>query len=189
MNAQSRTYLAAALLASTLPVFAQNAKRANSTGGVSPHETTSAVIDGSRVTLTYGRPFSKDPKTGEPRKIWGSLVPWDKAWRTGADEATTLITEQPLAFGDTTLAAGAYTVYTVPSESGTSKLVFSSHLGKWGVPVDEKHDVARVDLKKSSPEKPVDQFTMAVAKGESGGGVIKLVWEDVQFSVPFSVKK
>lgn len=178
----------AATLVGTMPLPAQQ-KKAASTGGNSPHETTSAVIDGCRVTITYGRPFTKDPKTGEPRKIWGGLVPWDKAWRTGSDEATLLVTQKPLVIGDTTIPAGAHTLYTVPSESGTSKLAFSKNLGPWGVPVDEKNDLARVDLKKEPLEKANDQFTMAVAKNAAGGGVIKLMWENTQFSVAFTVKK
>ena len=64
---------------------------------ISPHETTSAVVDGNRVTLVYGRPFSKDPKGGEIRKIWGALVPFGKAWRLGSDEATLLITQKPMS--------------------------------------------------------------------------------------------
>ncbi len=181
--------LTASLLMGASTLSAQQAKKAASTGGNSPHETTSAVIDGSRVTITYGRPFTKDPKTGEPRKIWGGLVPWDKAWRTGSDEATTLITQKPLEIGGTTVPAGAYTLYTIPSESGTSKLAISKNLGAWGVPVDEKNDLARVDLTKEALEKPTEQFGMAVAKGASGGGVIKLMWDNTQFSVPFTVKK
>src|SRR4051812_37267812 len=59
--------------------------RVASTGGNSPHETISTVIGdrrtGNRITTTYGRPFTKDPKTGTPRKIWGGLVGWDKADR------------------------------------------------------------------------------------------------------------
>ena len=34
-----------------------------------------------------------------------------------------LLTQQPLAFGDTVIPAGAYTLYIVPSEHGTSKLL------------------------------------------------------------------
>lgn len=180
--------LIAVTLLSALPLLAQQ-KKAASTGGNSPHETTSAVIDGSRVTITYGRPFTKDPKTGEPRKIWGGLVPWDKAWRTGSDEATLLVTQLPLVIGETTIPAGAYTLYTVPSETGVSKLAFGTKLGAWGVPVNEKNDLARVDLKKEPLEKTVEQFTMAVAKNPTGGGLIKLTWENTQFSVPFTVKK
>ena len=66
-----------------LPLAAQQTR-------ISPHETVSTVLgdrhSGNRITITYGRPYTKDPKTGEPRVIWGGLVPWGKADRLGADE-------------------------------------------------------------------------------------------------------
>ena len=180
--------LIATIIASTLPTIAQQ-PRAASTGGKSPHETTSTVIDQNRVTITYGRPYTKDPKTGEPRKIWGGLVPYGKAWRMGADEATLLITQQPIAIGETTIPAGAYTLYMVPEENGAAKLVFSKKIGQWGVAVDEKNDLARVDLKKDTLDKAVDQFSVAVDKNPAGGGLIKLMWENTQYTVAFTVKK
>lgn len=161
---------------------------------ISPHETVSTVIGdrrtGNRITITYGRPHTNDPKSGEPRKIWGGLVKWDKADRLGADEATLLLTQQPLVIGETTVPAGAYTLYIVPSENGAAKLAFSTALGKWGIPVDETKDVARFDLTKAPIEKSVDQLTIAVDNDpDTGGGVIKIQWETTQFSLPFTVKK
>ena len=187
--------LVATAVLGALPLSAQQnqQKRAASTGGISPHETISTVIGdrrtGNRITITYGRPYTKDPKTGETRKIWGGLVPWGKAYRLGADEATLLITQQPIMIGATTIPAGAYTLYTVPSESGPTKLAFSTNLGKWGVPVDETHDLARVDLQKDTLDKPVDQLTLAIENNPAGGGVLKILWENTQFSVPFTVQK
>jgi len=161
---------------------------------VSPHETISNVIGdrrtGNRITITYGRPYTKDPKTGSPRKIWGSLVAWDKADRLGADEATLLITQQALVIGDTTIPAGAYTLYIIPSETGTAKLAFSNSLGKWGIPVDETKDVARVPLTKATLASPVDQLTIGIENdAAAAGGVIKIQWETTQFALPFTVKK
>lgn len=155
----------------------------------SPHETVSAVIDGQRVIVVYGRPFTKDPKTGEPRKIWGGLVPWDKVWRTGADEATLLITQAPLVIGENTIPAGAYSLYTIPSESGDTVLIVNKAIGQWGLQYDQKQDLARIPLKKSSLDAPVDQFTIAIDKATGGGGTLTLSWESTAFSVPFSVKK
>jgi hypothetical protein len=189
----SATSLVAQSPAAPAPAAAK--PRIASSGGVSPHETISTVIGpdrrtGNRVTITYGRPFSKDPKTGETRKIWGALVKWDKADRLGSDEATLLLTQQPIQFGETVIPAGAYTLYIVPSETGVSKLAISTNLGKWGVPVDETHDLARVDLKKESLETPVDQLTLAVVNDKAtGGGLLKIMWENTQFSAPFTVKK
>jgi len=163
---------------------------------ISPHETVSAVVDGNRVTVVYGRPYTKDPKTGEPRKIWGGLVPFGKVWRTGADEATLFITQQDLQMGDTTIPAGAYTLWTLPNEDGSAKLIINKQVGQWGQDhsdmkkvYDEAKDLARVDLKKDPAEKPVDQFTMSVGKNPSGGGILKLMWEETQYSIPYTVKK
>ncbi|MEO6005441.1 MAG: DUF2911 domain-containing protein [Opitutus sp.] len=194
MKSRSCLLLVSSLLL-TSAAWAQTPQpRAASTGGKSPHETTSAVIGdrrtGNRVTITYGRPFTKDPATGEARAVWGALVPWDKAYRLGSDEATLLLTQQPLVFGATTIPAGAYTLYLVPSQTGPSKLAFSSNLGKWGVPVDEKHDVARVDLKATPLDQPVDQLSIVIENDTvAGGGVLRIRWEKTEFSTPFTVGK
>ncbi len=189
MNQFKSAFVIAAIILSSSPLMAQQKR-------VSPHETTGAVIDGNRVTVVYGRPYTKDPKTGETRKIWGGLVPYGKIWRTGADEATLLITQKPIVLGETTIPAGAFTLWTLPNEDGTAKLVINRQIGQWGVSprdpkqaYDEALDVARIDLKKDVLDKTVDQFTITVEKNPSGGGALKMMWESAQFSVPFTVKK
>ncbi len=187
-----RLLLVGALLSSALTLTAQPAAptpaKVNSSGGNSPHETTSTKIgnprNGPMVTITYGRPFAKG------RVVWGTLVPWNAAWRLGSDEATTLITQLPMVIGETTIPAGVYTLYMVPSEKGVSKLAFSSNLGKWGIPVDETKDVARVDLKTGTVPTAAEQLTIAVENdAATGGGTLKITWATTQFSLPFTLKK
>jgi hypothetical protein len=186
MNLLKITLLATSVALLSLPLAAQQKR-------VSPHETVSKVIgskaDGNRITIVYGRPYSKSSKTGLTRTIWGSLIPWDEAYRLGADESTLLITQKALAVGTTTIPAGAYTIYLVPSLNGTSKLAFSTQLGTWGEPVDEAHDLARVDLEKSSLESDVPQLTIKIEAAKPSGGTIKISWEKTQFSLPFTVQK
>jgi hypothetical protein len=175
----------AAIMVCTLPALAQQKR-------VSPHETIGAVIDGNRVTVIYGRPYTTKPGTSEVRKIWGGLVPYGKVWRTGADEATTLITQKPLMFGGTTVPAGAYTLWTLPAEDGSAKLIINKQIGQWGEGATsyiESDDVARVDLKMDMLDNSVDQFTMSVSKAPEGGGVLKMMWEKTQYSVAFTVQK
>ncbi|HUO07822.1 MAG TPA: DUF2911 domain-containing protein [Phycisphaerae bacterium] len=181
---RSRTLalLTAGIMLATLPLFAQQKRK-------SPHETISRRIDGKVVMVVYGRPYTKDPNTGEARKIWGSLVPYGKVWRLGADEATLLVTEAPLEFSGTEVPAGAYSLYMLPDETGTSKLIINKQVGQWGTVYDEKQDLARVDLTKGSVDSKVDQLTMAVEKGKETGGVLRITWESSTFSVPFTVKK
>lgn len=182
MNKLKSIIVVAAFVISTLPLMAQERH-------VSPHETLSSVIDGNRVTITYGRPYTTKPGTTEARKIWGGLVPYGQPWRMGADEATTLITQKPIEMDGKTIPAGVYTLYMIPSETGASHLVISTGLGGWGIPVDTKHDFAQVELTKTTLDKPVNQFTMGIDRNPSGGGVLKLMWESTQFSVPFTVAK
>jgi hypothetical protein len=181
-------------------VLPASAQRANSTGGTSPHETVSQVFGRdrqSRVTVSYGRPYIKNPRTGEIRDVWGKLVmddakasPDKDAWRMGADEATTLITQKPIRIGGVAVPAGAYTLYMVPSETGTAKLAISTSVGQWGIPVDEKHDLARVDLAKSTAAHPYDPFTIALAKDPASGSLtLNIMWDTTQYSVPLELQK
>ena len=169
-----------ALLFAIAPLAAQQKK--------SPHETVTATVDGAKITVVYGRPYTKDPKTGEPRKIWGGLVPFGKVWRTGADEATLLTTDKALQIGGTTIPAGTYSLFTIPDENG-AKLIVNKQTGQWGTKYDESQDLARIDLKKNALSKPVDQFTISVEQNDGSGGELKLAWENVSYSTLFTVQK
>lgn len=182
MNKLQAFVAIAAIVASTLPLAAQQKR-------VSPHETVGAVIDGSRVTITYGRPYTKNPKTGETRKIWGGLVPYGKVWRLGADEATKLTTQKALAFGSTTVPAGTYSLYLLPQEDGSAKLIINKQVGQWGTQYDEKQDLARIDLKKQALDKPASQLTIAITAPSSGGGLLSIQWESTEYTAPFTVQK
>ncbi len=114
------------LLVPFLPVRAQEHKR------VSPHETVSATIDGANIKIVYGRPYTRDPKTKEMRKIWGGLVPFGQVWRMGADEATMLTTDHDIAIGGTAIPAGSYTLFLQPEENGPAKLIVNKQTGQWG---------------------------------------------------------
>lgn len=176
------TFALGSLTIGAAPAWAQRAR-------VSPHETISSVIDGNRVTVVYGRPYSKDPRGDEIRKIWGGLVPYGRVWRMGADEATLFITEQPIDLAGTEIPAGAYTLFFLPEEDGSAKLIVNKQLGQWGVQYDEKRDLARIDVTREHLDPAVDQFTMSVDRKEGGGGVLTLKWEGAQYAVPFTVKK
>ena len=183
MNKIKTTLIIAAVILGALPLLAQPKTR------VSPQATITADIDGNNLKLVYSRPYSKDPQSGEIRKIWGKLVPYGKIWRTGANEATLFTTTQTIVLGGTEVPAGTYSLYTLPMEDGTAKLIVNKQTGQWGTQYDQKQDLARIDLKKDALDKTVDQFTMAIEPNPAGGGVLKLMWENTQFTVPFTVKK
>jgi hypothetical protein len=155
---------------------------------VSPHEKVGTKIGSNEITVEYGRPYSKDPKSGQVRKIWGTLVPYGAPWRAGADQATTLTTKEPIMIGDASVPKGSYTLYMVPEEKGATKLAISKTVGKWGIPVDTKNDLARVDMTKETLPKTVDQFTIEL-KGGADAGSLKMEWENTGYSVAIKAKK
>lgn len=188
----SLLFVATAALCVLSPLSAQDAapkapKAAKSGGRASPHDIFSTRLGGGRsqtmVTISYGRPYAKG------RTIWGELVKWDKADRLGADEATTLLTQIPITLGGVTLQPGAYTLYIVPSAAGVSKLGISSHVGKWGIPVDETKDVARVDLKKDTLAEPVEQLTLSFTPPADGASTLKISWANTVYSVAIAQVK
>jgi hypothetical protein len=170
-------------LFTAMPLMAQQQR-------VSPHETISTTIDGGRVIVVYGRPYMKNPKTGEVRKIWGGLVPFGQVWRAGADEATMFVTERPLTVGGKSVPAGAYSLFLLPKADGSATLILNKVPGQWGAyKYDEKQDLARIDLKRTELDTTADQFTMALERGQPAGGTLRMMWDKVQYSVDIAGQK
>jgi hypothetical protein len=181
-------YFSRTLLILSVSLLAAPFGNAEEKQRVSPHETVTANVDGSDLTIVYGRPYTKDPKSGAARKIWGELVPFGKVWRAGADEATLLTIKESMDIGGTTVPAGTYSLFVLP-ESGGAKLIVNKQTGQWGTKYDEKQDLVRIDMKKEAADKPVDQFTIAIEKNPAGGGILKMSWENTQYSVALKAKK
>jgi hypothetical protein len=147
----------------------------------SPHETVKATIDGATITVEYGRPLMKG------RKVMGELVPFGKVWRTGADEATTLTTDKELQIGGTIVPAGKYTLYTLPGQTDW-QLIVNKQTGQWGTEYDQKQDLGRVPLKKTTTSAPVEQLTISVDKNPAGGGLLRITWENTALTAPITVR-
>lgn len=146
----------------------------------SPHEKTEATVHGAKISIEYGRPYMKG------RKIFGGLVPFGQVWRTGADEATTLVTDRALLFGSVEVPAGTYTIYTIPGEQAWT-LIINKQTGQWGTQYSEAEDLARIPMKKAATAAPVEQFTIGITETKAGG-TITMTWADTTASVDFTVK-
>jgi hypothetical protein len=149
------------------------------TGRVSPHETVSAAVDGARISVTYGRPYMKG------RKIMGGLVPYGFVWRTGADEATTLVSDKPLRFGSVTVPAGTHTLFTLP-RAGQWTLIINRQTGQTGLEYDEEQDLGRVAMTIGQTAAPVEQLTMLIQDTPAGGALV-LRWERTELTAAFTV--
>jgi len=149
---------------------------------VSPHESTSAMIEGSDITITYGRPSMRG------REIFGRLVPYGRVWCPGADEATTLDSTRDLTLGHLSVPAGPHTIWVLPTRDAWT-LVVSKEPSGFHTNYNPSADLGRIELMKRSLDTPVEQLTFAVVKNPAGrGGLVTMSWETTEVSVPFTVQ-
>src|SRR6185436_14834194 len=134
----------------------------------------------ANITINYSSPAVKE------RKIWGELVPYDKVWRAGANEATTITFDKDVKLEDKALAAGKYSLYAIPGEKEWT-IIINSATGQWGITrsgettEDPAKDVLRVKVKPEKAKEFSERLTYVV--DEKG---FALVWENLR--VPVSVK-
>ncbi len=151
--------------------------------------TAEVTLSGHHITIDYSRPKIADPKTGQPRKIFGGLVPYGQVWRTGANEATSLKTDAALDINGTTVPAGSYTLFTLPTENQWT-LIISKKTGEWGIPYPgEGDDLARIPMKGGKVDKITDPFTISFDKRSETEAVLHLAWESTDEWVPVKLKK
>lgn len=149
-------------------------------GQMSPPDTTRAVIGSASIEIAYSRPQKRG------RQIWGAVVPWNAPWRTGANAATQLTTSADLIFGTTVVPAGKYTLWTLPTPTGT-KLIINSQTGQWGTEYHAERDLTRLDMTQTALAQPAERFTIAVSP-QGSSGVLRVSWDDREYSIPFRVK-
>jgi ABC-type molybdate transport system substrate-binding protein len=175
MNSDHRFKIAlAAVVAAASMCFAQENRP-------SPPATADVTLAGKQITIKYSRPSMRG------RKIMGEVVPYGQVWRTGANEATTLITPLSLKIGTADVPAGQYTIWTLPS-SGTWKLIINKQTGQWGTEYDENQDLVRVDMQKTSFSQPVEQFLISWKKQGDKKADLILEWEKTRLSIPVEAK-
>lgn len=152
------------------PLWAQ---RGDDSKRLSKNGRSEATIDGIDVVIEFGRPSVKD------RKVWGGLVPYDRVWRTGADECTTITLSGDLDVEGQTLAAGTYGLFTIPGESQWT-VIFNTVADQWGsFNYDESKDALRVQVEPRSAD------FVETLDFEIEGSEVVLRWEEL--AVPISL--
>jgi len=169
------------LIVLTLGVLA-SAQQDKSKRPSPPAHTQCKFSDGKTITIDYSSPRMKG------RKVFGGLVPYGEVWRTGANEATTFVTDTNLTVEDKDVPAGSYTIFTVPEQDKWT-LIVNKHTGEWGIPYKyQSEELARVPMQVSKRSAPVEDFTINLE--QSGGScTLQMSWENTQASVKLSEKK
>ncbi len=182
-----RRLIPIAVLAVAAPAWAQPDR--------APRETVTALLNGKKVAVEYGRPALH----GRAVKDLLQQLPANRVWRAGVDQATTLTTESEILIGGKRVPAGTYTLYLHAPESGAYELLVNRDLGVplksiyaaappdranllWphieDYPSIQDKEVARAGLKSVPLPSPVDRFLIGLAPATGGVSSITLTWGD-----------
>jgi Protein of unknown function (DUF2911) len=147
-----------------------------------PASASCKFADGHSIKVDYSSPRAKG------RKIYGGLVPYGEVWRTGANEATSFVTDANLSIDGKEIPAGKYTMFTVPNADKWT-LIINKKTGEWGIPYKyESDELARLDMSVSKTDAPVENFTISFHEMGSGCHMY-LDWENTRATVEISEKK
>ncbi len=145
---------------------------------LSPPDTSILQIDDWNLKISYSAPSVRG------RKIWGDLVPYEKVWRTGANEATVFYSSKTLIIEGDTLPAGRYSFFTIPGENEWT-LIFNKEWNQWGAyEYDEEKDALRVRATPEIAGSMNEMLRFELLEGDSSTAVMHFYWEQLHLAVP-----
>jgi len=143
----------------------------------SPESETEQMIGLAEVEVSYSRPSMKG------RTIFGDLVPYDEMWRTGANKCTTLETGEDIIVNGKNLAAGTYSIFTIPGKEMWT-IVFNNNTELWGTGgYNAEEDALRVEVKPSMMSDKVETFTIDFSDVTTSSAHLNIYWESTKVSV------
>jgi hypothetical protein len=154
------------------------------TKSFSPEDVAVYEQNDLKISVFYNRPYKKG------RVIFGELVPYDKVWRTGANEATTFETSKDLLIEGKKLKAGKYSLWTIPRKENWT-VIFNSEHGQWGINSrgesnrQAELDVLTVDITAIEQDQVFEQFTISFEKSADEIEMV-FAWDKTVASVPIS---
>ncbi len=148
---------------------------------VSPKASVSYTIGMTEVSMHYSSPAVKE------RLIWGGVVPYDKIWRGGANEATTLEFSTDVNIEGQTLRAGKYALFFIPGEKEWT-VILNKNANQWGADkYDESLDAVRFTVEPKMNEGPQERLIYTIHDMKMDMGYIKLSWDKMRLYLRFKV--
>lgn len=148
-----------------------------------------AAAKPSIIRIDYGQPHLRGRRLNTD-----SLVPFDKPWRLGANGATTLTTDVDIMIGGQLVSKGSYVLEAMPSRTGWKLLVqkaIDASAAAAPAPYDPSKDLARIDLKQSTLQSPIESLSIWLIPSTKPGpahGDLHLAWGPIMLATTWTTK-
>lgn len=155
----------------------------NYTKSFSPEAEAAFEKGELKVRVTYCQPAKKG------RLLFGreqdnALVPYDRVWRTGANEATLITFAWDVILAGTPIPAGTYSLWTIPGP-GSWQIVINEETGQWGTEYNDGMNFARIEVPIRIKTPVTENFTIYFEETISGANMI-LSWDQTEAIVPIN---
>lgn len=187
----------AGIVSSTIPAVAESraphpdtacpSRNVPLEGRKSPLDSLTFQVANQPVKVCYGRPSSRGRVM-----LGGKDIPYDKLWRTGANEPTIFFTSIPLKVAGIAVPPGVYSLYTVPGRTEW-QIIVNRSISQWGKEDQytakvKAQEVGRAKVKSESVSSPVETFTIR-AEPDGSNARLVLEWEKARVKIPFTAAK
>lgn len=129
--------------------------------------------------VIYSRPSKRD------REIFGKLVPYNKLWRTGANEATEIAFYQDVIINNQIIKAGSYSIYTIPGQNQWS-FILNTATTQPGTEHDPEKDILKCPMEIIPSPQEIESFSISFLE-QSNGAILFLGWDETIASLEFEI--
>jgi len=136
----------------------------------------------TNVTIKYARPSVRN------RVVFGNLVPYDKLWRTGANENSVISFSTSVKIDGVPVPAGNYSIYTIPGLDSWDVILYSDS-NNWGLPSEWDENKVIVKTKVSSMESSfkVESFQLSIDNISNNSFILGIAWDHVYIPVEINL--
>jgi hypothetical protein len=145
-------------------------------------DTARLVLENKKIEVDYWRPYRRN------RQIFGAVVPWNRIWRTGANNATQIRSDDDLEFSGNKLTSGKYSIWTYPTENGW-QLIFNKKADTWGTEYDSTANFFQVPMTVEKATTPVEILTISLLPEGNDTARLLIEWEYYKAWADFKIDK
>jgi hypothetical protein len=147
---------------------------------ISPTEEIKQNFGLSQIEVSYSRPGVKG------RKIFGDLVPYNKVWRTGANNATTITFGDDVMINGTKIQAGKYGLLSIPGENEWTIIITKQTDVTNPSAYKQDQDVLRIPVKSYTLPFSIESFTISFNDITSNSCNLELMWDSAYVQLPIT---
>ncbi len=142
----------------------------------SPLAKVSQVVGLTDVSVEYSSPAVKG------RKVFGTVVPLDKLWRTGANSATKITFSKDVTIDGKPVPAGSYALFTIPGKDSWT-VILNKNPNQGGTEqYKQELDLLRLMVKpEASPHR--ERLTFLFSDTTDSATRFDLEWEKLRVSL------